>query len=380
LTVEVYTEPGEPAILRQMNEALVREQSPGYGRAGGGIGFVNTTKLAQAAFAEAADTARAGNTFFGPFPEKRIAITQQSAWSSDQSWPTLIDLPYVAFASSTTRNRMGFGLDTSQFVDEAGTHEIAHQWWGHEVGWNSYHDVWLSEGFAEFTSGLVLQLRKGDGGYNDFWERKRTMILGKPGGARITKDQAGPITQGIRLATWQDPQAYGALVYGKGAYVLHMLRMLMKDQSKPNPDAAFQDMMKDFVTTWAGKNPSTADFQQIVEKHATHKLKLTKDGKLDWFFDQWVRGTAIPRYTTQLEIRPAAGGKYRLSGSITQSEVPEDFAVAVPIYVNLDGDSFAKVGDVLLIGSSTMKIDVEVMLPRRPRGVAINLMHDVLAR
>jgi hypothetical protein len=93
-----------------------------------------------------------------------------------------------------------------------------------------------------------------------------------------------------------------------------------------------------------------------------------------------VRGTAIPRYTTQLEIRPAAGGKYRLSGSITQSEVPEDFAVAVPIYVNLDGDSFAKVGDVLLIGSSTMKIDVEVMLPRRPRGVGINLMHDVLAR
>ena len=380
VTVEVYTNPGEPDIIRQINAAMSHQEPGEFPELGRGGVYIDTARLAQAAFADGANTARAGNAFFGPLPDKRIAITQQSAWFYGQSWPNLVYLPYLAFVGSTTRQMLGFGLDTAYFVDEVGSHEVAHQWWGHQVGWRSYHDVWLSEGFAEFTSGLVLQLRKGVAGYNDFLERKRRSILERPRLARMTNDKAGPISQGMRLSTWQDPQAFDAIVYAKGAYVLHMLRMVMMDQSKANPDADFQDMMHDFVSTWAGRNPSTADFQHIVEKHATPKLKISKDGKLDWFFDQWVRGTAIPRYTAKLEAQPAASGRYRISGSITQSEVPDDFAAAVPMYISFDKGSFAKLGDVLMIGSSAKDIDVEVALPKQPRGVAINLMHDVLAR
>lgn len=31
------------------------------------------------------------------------------------------------------------------------------KWWGHAVGWASYHDQWLSEGFAEFSAALFLE-------------------------------------------------------------------------------------------------------------------------------------------------------------------------------------------------------------------------------
>src|SRR5207248_2399458 len=117
--------------------------------------------------------------------------------------------------------------------------EVTHQWWGHQVGWRSYHDQWLSEGFAEFPSGLVLELRKGPGALNEFYELKRKRILEKQRGASLTSDQAGPITQGQRLNTYRTPGAYGVLVYEKGAYILHMLRMTMRDQSKPNPDEDF---------------------------------------------------------------------------------------------------------------------------------------------
>ncbi|HMA53380.1 MAG TPA: M1 family aminopeptidase, partial [Acidobacteriota bacterium] len=146
MTVEVYTNPGDPDILREIQQAVA---------ASGEIGSVNvsTAGLAQAAFADGANTARTGNAFFGPLEDKRIAITQQSAWFYGQSWPTLVYLPYLAFIDSTTRNVLGFGSEAADFVDQVGAHEVAHQWWGHKVGWRTYHDAWLSEGFAEFTSG-----------------------------------------------------------------------------------------------------------------------------------------------------------------------------------------------------------------------------------
>jgi hypothetical protein len=380
ITVDVYTNPGEPDIIRQINMALA-SGGPGdeFGSFGGGV-FVNTAALAQAAFADGANTTRTGNLFFGPLPDKRIAITQQSAWFYGQSWPNLVYLPYLAFVGSTVRNMLGFGMDVAQFVDQVGAHEVAHQWWGHHVGWRSYHDAWLSEGFAEFTSGLVLEMRKGTATMNNFYEQKRKRILEKQRGARLHGDQAGPITQGIRLSTWQAPGAYGVLVYEKGAYVLHMLRMTMRDNSKPIPDEAFMAMMKDYATTYAGKNPSTADFQQIVEKHATRNLKIAKDGKVGWFFDQWVRGTAIPKYTYKLDVADAPGGKYRITGTITQSEVPENFGVVMPIYLMFDKNSVGKLGETLIVGSMTKPINVEVSLPKKPKSVVINAMHDVLAR
>ena len=380
VTVDVYTNPGEPDIIRQINQALAAGDGVGdeFGTFGGGV-FVNTGALAQAAYADGANTSRVGNLFFGPLPDKHIAITQQSAWFYGQSWPNLVYLPYLAFLGSTTRTMLGFGADTAAFVDQVGAHEVAHQWWGHQVGWRSYHDAWLSEGFAEFTSGLVLEARKGTGTLNNFYEQKRKRILEKSRGARIPSDQAGPITQGFRVSTWQSPAAYGAIIYDKGAYILHMLRMTMRDNSKPVADEAFMAMMKDFATTFAGKNASTADFKAMVQKHATRNLKITQDGTIDWFFQQWVSGTAIPRYAAKLEATEAPGGKYKISGTITQSEVPENFAVLMPIYIMYD-KGVAKLGDTLLVGNMTKPLNVEIALPKKPKSITINALHDVLAR
>ena len=207
-----------------------------------------------------------------------MAITQQSQWYFGQSWPGLIYMPYLAFVGSTVRHNLGFGLGMSEFIDLVGPHEFAHQWWGHQIGWASYHDQWLSEGFAEFSAALVLQVTKGPKAYNDFWDKRRKQIFERSTRATITNDVAGPITQGGRLSTWQARGAYQTIVYEKGAYVLHMLRMLMSDPKKQNHDEDFIAMMTDFAKTYAGKNPSTADFENIVQKHAPALMKITKDG------------------------------------------------------------------------------------------------------
>jgi Peptidase family M1 domain len=386
LTFEVYTNPGDPDIIRQINAAL---DSMGGGMNEMGdpqmesmyIGprhvKIDTGSLAKAALADGINSARTGNYYFGPLSNKRVAITQQSAWFSGQSWPTLIYMPYVAFFSSNVRNTLGLN-SLKDFVDNVGPHELAHQWWGHQVAPRTYHDTWLSEGFAEFTAALVAQQTGGWPRYDAFWERSRKRILERPHQAQIDNMEAGPISQGLRLSSWRNDSAYSAIVYSKGAYVLHMLRMAMSDSK--NGDAAFAAMMKEFATTYAGKTASTRDFQRMVEKHATPSLKIAQDGTLNWFFDQWVHGTAIPKITSKLEFQPGADGKYKLTGTITQSDVPENFATIVPMYVHFDKNSQAKLGSVLLVGSTTKPVNVELALPKKPQRASVNAMHDVLSR
>jgi len=375
MSVEVYTNPGTPDIIRAINSALEAQNEDGV--IGPSHIKVDTARLAQSAMADGINTARTGNLYFGPLAEKRVAITQQSEWNFGQSWPSLIYMPYVAFLNGTQRNTLGLnGL--KDFVDSVGPHEFAHQWWGHQIGWKTYRDQWLSEGFAEFTSALVMQQTGGWSKYDDFFEKARRTILEKPRAATISNDEAGPITQGYRLATWRNQNAYGAIVYSKGAYVLHMLRMAMFDGAKG--DEAFIAMMKDFATTYAGKNASTADFKRIVEKHATQTLRLTKDGKMDWFFNQWVYGTVIPKLDAKLDFQDAGGGKYKVTGSITQSNVTDEFGIVVPLYAHFDKKSFVKIASTLVVGNMTKPISFEIALPRKPQRLSINAMHDVLTR
>jgi aminopeptidase N len=135
-----------------------------------------------------------------------------------QSWPTLVYLPIIAFFDSTQRWQMMGGVDRklTEFIEEVTAHEVAHQWWGHMVGWASYRDQWISEGFASFSAGLFLQATqpKSDK-YLKYWEHARDSILEKNKHS-VSPNDAGPIWMGIRLNTYKNPQAYSGVVYSKG--------------------------------------------------------------------------------------------------------------------------------------------------------------------
>ena len=109
-------------------------------------------------------------------------------------------------------------------------------------------------------------------------------------------------------------------------------------------------------------------------------MNLAGDGKLDYFFNQWVYGTDIPTLGAKLEAADAGGGKYRISGTITQANVPAEFRTRVPIYLDFGGERMPRLGSIAVTGSSTVKVNVEVSLPQKPRRVIINGFHDVLTR
>jgi len=95
---------------------------------------------------------------------------------------------------------------------------------------------------------------------------------------------------------------------------------------------------------------------------------------MDWFFSEWVYGTAIPKYKLDYAVTEH-DGKFLLKGSITQSEVPADFAMLVPIYLDFDG-RVTLLGSGRVTGNSSLPIEVE--LPKRPKRVLLNYYHDVL--
>jgi len=321
--------------------------------------------------------------YFGKGPYENIYITEQPNFSFGQSWPNLVYLPISAYIDSTQRWMLFGHIDSkfTGFVQEVTPHEVAHQWFGHGVSWASYHDQWLSEGFAEFAAALFLQQAVGpkwQKDYVEFWERQRVRILDK-NNFGVSPNDAGPVWLGLRLISPRSGQAYQGVTYSKGAYVLAMLRSLMYADmgSAGNPDQAFIDMMHDFMERHREIPASTESFKAVAEKHMTKKMDLQQNGRLDWFFREWVWGTQVPRYNFKYDVQPAEGGKFKVHAEITQSEVDDNFAMFVPVFADF-GQGMVRLTQVGIAGNSTRSYNF--VLDRQPKKVALNAYKEILER
>jgi Peptidase family M1 domain/Carboxypeptidase regulatory-like domain len=321
--------------------------------------------------------------YFGKAPYENIEITEQPNFNFGQSWPNLVYLPISAYIDSTQRWMLFGRIDTkfTGFVQEVTPHEVAHQWFGHGVGWASYHDQWLSEGFAEFAAGLFLQQAVGpkwQKDYLDFWERLRTRILEK-NNFGVAPNDSGPLWLGLRLVSPKTAQGYQNVTYPKGAYVLNMLRSLMyADQSTSgNRDQAFVDMMHDFMESHQKAPASTESFKAVAEKHMTKQMDLQQNGRLDWFFNEWVYGTNVPKYSFKYDMESEGGDKTKVKVEITQNEVDQNFAMFVPVFADF-GKGMIRLGQVAVVGNSTRTAIFH--MDNKPKKVALNAYKDVLER
>ena len=262
-------------------------------------------------------------------------------------------------------------------------HEVAHQWWGHRVSWQSYRDQWLSEAFAEYSAMMYVQATMEDGerwfgeildAYHAGLTGSIKMMLSKfsrTGVAPLNENQRarmGPIALGHRAVTSEARGAYFAQAYMKGAMVLHMLRVMLRNLTKS--DELFVRVLSEFLAEHDGRSASTEDFARTLARVAP--------GDWSWFFDQWVYGTAIPTYSWSHEVTRSPGGEepYLLRLTVRQSNVPRGFRMPVPVALDFGRQGEAQA--VVLVHDDEETF--EIPLPAEPEDVQLNPDHAVLAQ
>lgn len=363
-------------VLSYTNEDL---PNWAQGGAGGARGTMSTVELSKKALLETELSVRIYAEFFGAIPYDRLAMTQQTATNFGQSWPGLVYIPMTYLFDTTTRHFLGI-IDTEGYFNVVAPHEVAHQWWGLTVGFNSYRDQWMSEGFAQMSASIYLQYvyAKEPQKYLDFWKTERKLLIEKTNKGYRAID-SGPLIMGYRVVnTREGYDNYRRLVYPKGAYILHMIRQMMWDRK--TGDQRFKDTMHDFVATYSGNVATTQDFQTMVEKHMSPEMNLQGNGKMDWFFREWVYGTALPTYAFDYSFEKNPAGDVVLKYKLTQSGVDKNFGMPVPVYLQLADGKIARLGSTVLVGSNTQEQSVTLTsLKDTPRRAMINYYDDVLS-
>jgi aminopeptidase N len=167
-------------------------------------------------------------------------------------------------------------------------HELVHMWFGDGIGYATWRDVWLSEGFASYF-GPWLESQAGGPSLRDSLLRMREGWAASPEGR----------TKSIRDEHFTTPdEILNANTYPKGAWVLHMLRGELGDEK-------FFAALRAYYTQFAGQAVRNADF--------THAVETSAGVDLGWFFAQWLDRVGCP------ELKVAAG-----DGNIAITQGPGD--------------------------------------------------------
>jgi aminopeptidase N len=210
-----------------------------------------------------------------------------------------------------------------------------------------------------------------------FWNDERELLLERNAQGFRAID-AGPLTMGYRTSNSRTGfDTTRRLIYPKGAYVLHMIRMMMHDNR--TGDQRFKQMMQEFVNTYRGRAATTEDFKAMVEKHMTPEMDLEANHRMDWFFNEYVYGTQLPSYQINATFATGSDGDVVMAVKLTQSNVNDSFRMLVPIYLELTNGMFF-LGRARLTGNSTFDQKLPLRgLKETPKRAVTSYYDDVLA-
>jgi aminopeptidase N len=340
---------------------------------------MSTIGLNKKALAEGELAVQLYTDYFGPSMFTHMQLTQQSACNFGQSWPGLVWIPICYYFDTTVRHELGMDWGDRGYWKVVTPHEVAHQWWGHTVGFSSGRDQWMSEGFSDMSASLYLTLiEKNPKKFLTFWNDERELLLERDAQGFRAID-VGPLTMGYRTSNSRTGfDTARRLIYPKGAYVLHMIRMMMHDRQKG--DQLFKETMQDFVKTYSGKAATTEDFKAIIEKHMSPEMDVEGNHRMDWFFNEYVYGTQLPSYSLSSAFDTGADGDILMTLKVTQSGVDDHFRMLVPVYLELADGNIAFLGRARLAGNASVEEKVPLKgLKAKPRRAILNYYDDVLA-
>jgi hypothetical protein len=347
---------------------------------------------------------------FGPFPYSSLALTQMPGPDS-QGWPGLVFLSSHVFLTPSER-AAGRGVHYPESAEELiyarlmAAHETAHQWWGDAIFWQSFRDQWIMEGLANYSALMQLEVESPQEAKSLLsYYRKE---LDATSGGDLPKREAGPVSLGLRLNSSKCAGAYDIVAYGRGTWLLHMLRHMLRDaslqqagvigspvrqstrtrvfrqpqSSHPEPnslqsdaDALFFSALRSLQKKFAGKVMSTQDLQLALEEVLPKSLYFEGKRSLDWFFEGWVNGTALPKFEVEKLKLTTAAGRTIARANLLQKDAPESLVTSVPLYAMSSDGKLTFLERVFADGAET---PIKVAVPANTKKLVIDPFGTVL--
>jgi hypothetical protein len=188
---------------------------------------------------------------------------------------------------------------------------------------------------------------------------------------------AGPVTLGRRLASSKFPDAYERVMYGRGTWLIHMLRTMLREASKEKNDALFFSALKALLAASPSHKLSTLDLEHAFEQVMPAALNYEGRKSLDWFFDSWINGNAIPRFSLLHVLMTPAGSKLKINGTLLEDHAAPDMVTAIPIYAV---DAAGKSQFLAFVFADDAKTDFTLTAPAGTKEIVMDPEETVLRR
>ncbi len=207
---------------------------------------------------------------FGDYPYRTLEVVEVPAWFAGMEYPGLI---MIGERIMEIPNR-----DLEMVV----AHEVAHQWWYALVGNDQWEEPWLDEGLATYSECLYFESVYGEEEYERAFDR----YVSDPLYSYLSAGRETPPTAASADSFDGDEKLYVMTAYDRGAWILRMLRYVMGDE-------AFFRGLRIYASRNRFGLATTADLKEAMEEAWGRDL--------DWFFEEWVYGSAVVSYDVEVE-------------------------------------------------------------------------------
>lgn len=213
-------------------------------------------------FKQAPMVLKAFEHWFGPYPfyEDGFKLVESPHLGMEHQSAVAYGNRFKNGYRGTDLSATGWGLKWDFII----VHEVGHEWFGNNITSNDLADMWIHEGFANYSETLFTEYYYGKEAGNDYCIGTRK---------RIKNDEPIIAPYGVNKEGSGD-------MYYKGGNMLHTIRQII------NNDEKFISILRGLNADFYHKTVST----QEIEKYMSEKSGID----LSKIFDQYLRTIMIP--------------------------------------------------------------------------------------
>jgi aminopeptidase N len=268
-------------------------------------------------FLQAKQTVRALEYWFGayPFYEDSYKLVETHHLGMEHQSAVAYGNKYQNGYLGNDLSGSGWGLKWDFII----VHESGHEWFGNNITTKDIADMWVHEGFTNYSETLFTQYHYGTEAGNEYVQGLRK---------NISNDI--PI-----IGNYGINQEGSGDMYYKGANCIHTIRTLI------NNDVLFRNILRGLNKEFYHKTITTQDVENYISKNAN--IDFSK------VFDQYLRTTQIPKVNYQLKKQ-----KSKWIYELTLTDVVNDFKIKIPIKKEV-----CKLQSIILTDKKSTKVDVK---------------------